>query len=637
MADMIRVTLPDGSVLEVPRHSTVEDVAGAIGSRLKKDAVAGKVNGFLVDLTFPLDEDAAVEILTQRSGEALEILRHSASHLMAQAVKRLYPETKLAIGPPIEDGFYYDLDLEKTLSEEDLQAIEKEMDAIVNENLAVRRSEMAREDAIQAMEAQEDDYKAEMLKEMDGDKVSFYTQGEFSDLCRGPHLPSTGRIRAFKLLNTAGAYWRGDSRNKMLQRIYGTAFYSQKELNEHLRLLEEARKRDHRRIGKDLDLFSFHPEAPASPFFHPKGAFLYNALVDHIRSLYAEYGYQEVITPQILTVDLWHRSGHYENYQENMFFTEIDEREFAVKPMNCPSHALIFGTRIRSYKDLPLRLADFGRLHRYELSGVTAGLTRVRTFAQDDAHIFCTPDQIESEVNALIDMYLRTYSLFGFEGCMIYLSTRPEKFIGGKEVWDSSESALKKVLEDSGRSFEIDPGAGVFYGPKIDFKVHDAMKREWQLGTIQLDFSMPERFDLEYTARSGERLRPVMIHRAMLGSIERFLGVYIEHTAGAFPLWLAPVQVKILNVNDSHIKHCDDIARALRRRGFRVEADHRSETIGYKIRDATLEKIPYMIIIGDREIQNSRVSVRDRKDGDQGSKSLEDFAALLERRIEEKT
>ncbi|MHC4942653.1 MAG: threonine--tRNA ligase [Planctomycetota bacterium] len=634
---MIKVTLPDGSDLELPDGSTVEDLAGQIGPGLKKAALAGKVNGVLRDLKCPVERDAVVEIITEKSEDALEMLRHSTSHLMAQAVLRLFPEAKLAIGPPIEDGFYYDIDLEHTITEEDLAKIEKTMKAIVKENLTIERREIVRSESIDEMKGAGDIYKVEMLEEMEDDTVTYYSQGEFTDLCRGPHLPSTGRIPAFKLLHTAGAYWRGDSSRKMLQRIYGTAFYSKKDLNDHLQRLEEAKKRDHRKIGKQLDLFSFHPEAPASPFFHPKGAFLYNTLVNHIRGLYKEYGYEEVITPQILTTDLWHRSGHYENYQENMFFTNFDEREYAVKPMNCPTHALIFGTKIRSYRDLPIRLADFGRLHRYELSGVTAGLTRVRTFAQDDAHIFCMQEQIEQEVNSLIEMYLKTYRLFGFDDCKIYLATKPEKYIGSDEIWEYSEKALQGVMEKSDHPFQIDPGEGVFYGPKIDFKVYDAMRREWQLGTIQLDFSMPERFDLEYTAQSGNRLRPVMIHRAMLGSIERFLGVYIEHTAGNFPLWLNPVQVRIIAVSDSHIEYCEKIEQELASRKYRVETDFRNETIGHKIREATLEKVSFMIIIGDREIQNSNISLRERREGDLGGMSLEDFFALLDNQMQEKT
>ena len=636
MDEMIKVTLPDGSAKELPRGSTVEDLAGAIGPGLKKAALAGKVNGALVDLRYPMDQGGEVEIITARSEEALEILRHSSAHLMAQAIMRLFPGTKLAIGPAIDQGFYYDIDLDRTITEEDFKAIEKEMAAIIKEDLEIKRTELAREEALKNAQEAEDPYKAELLQGMEDDTVSFYHQGEFTDLCRGPHVPSTGKLGEFKLLSVAGAYWRGDSDRQMLQRIYATAFFSKKELKQHLHFLEEARKRDHRKIGKELGLFSFHPEAPASPFFHPKGAFLYNRLVDYIRGLYDEYGYEEVITPQIMSVDLWHRSGHYDNYAENMFFTNIDEREFAVKPMNCPGHALIFGTRTRSYKDLPIRYADFGRLHRYELSGVTAGLTRVRSFAQDDGHIFCLQEQIETEMNALIEMYLKTYTMFGFTDCRIYLSTRPEKSIGSDEIWEYSEAALRAVLEKSGHDYKIDEGAGVFYGPKIDFKVFDAVKREWQLGTIQLDFSMPERFNLEYSAQSGERLRPVMIHRAMLGSIERFLGVYIEHTGGLFPLWLAPVQVKILNVNDSHLEYCNGIAEKLLKAGFRVEVNDRKETIGHKIREATLEKIPFMLIIGDREIQKEDIAVRDRKEGDLGSMGLEEFSELLNNRIRDK-
>lgn len=636
MDDSIKISLPDGSVKDLPRGSSVADVAGAIGPGLKKAALAGKVDDRLVGLDFAIENDASLEIITSSSPEALEMLRHTTAHVMAQAVLRLYPGARLAIGPAIRDGYYYDFDLDKTLSDDDLKAIEKTMKAIIKEKLPIKRSEKLRTEAAQDARADGDLYKEELLKDMEDDTVSFYTQGEFTDLCRGPHLPDTGRIPAVKLLHTAGAYWRGDSSRKMLQRIYGTSFFSKKELNEHLQLLAEAKKRDHRKLGKELDLFSFHPEAPASPFFHPKGAFIYNRIVDYIRSLYDVYGYDEIITPQILTTELWHRSGHYENYQENMFFTQFDEREFAVKPMNCPTHVMVYGTKLRSYRDLPIRYADFGRLHRYELSGATAGLTRVRTFAQDDGHIFCMQEQIEDEVNSLIDMYLKTYKVFGFQDCKIYLSTKPEKYIGSDEIWEYSENALQAVLEKSGHPFQIDPGEGVFYGPKIDFKVYDAMKREWQLGTIQLDFSMPDRFDLEYAAQDGERKRPVMIHRAMLGSIERFMGVFIEHIAGEFPLWLAPVQARIIAVNDSHSEYCNDIMQKMREKGFRVELDDRNETIGHKIREATLEKILFMIIIGDREIQNSNISVRDRNKGDLGSMDLDEFCTILENRIQEK-
>lgn len=636
MTDEIKITLPDGNILTAEKGSTVRDVVALIGPGLLKAAVAGVLDDTLVDLAFTIDADASLRIITKKDPEALEILRHSTSHAMAQAVKRLHPEAKLAIGPAIDDGFYYDFDLDATLSEKDLEKIEAEMKKIMKENLTVERVELARADALQEMDKRGESYKIEILEETEGDSFSFYGQGEFLDLCRGPHVPSTGALGAVKLLNVAGAYWRGDSDRQMLQRIYGTAFYDKKQLKEHLTLLEEAKKRDHRRLGKDLDLFSFHPEAPASPFFHPKGARVYGLLIDYVRELYEKYGFQEVITPQILSVDLWHRSGHYENYQENMFFTSIDDRDFAVKPMNCPGHVLIYRTGVRSYRDLPVRYADFGRLHRYELSGVTAGLTRVRTFSQDDAHIFCTPEQIEEEVRSQINMYLETYATFGFEKAMIYLSTRPEKSIGSDEIWELSENGLGKVLKESGHEFNIDPGAGVFYGPKIDFKVQDTMKREWQLGTIQLDFSMPERFDLEYVSVEGERRRPVMIHRAMLGSIERFLGVFIEHCGGAFPLWLAPVQFRVLNVTDAQAEYCEEILAELKGRGFRGDVDLRNEKIGYKIRQATLEKVPYMLIIGDREFDKRNISVRERRQGDLGAMALNAFAESLEKDIEAK-
>jgi len=636
MSEKVKITLPDQRVIETSRGSTVESVVASIGPGLRKAAVAARLDSELVDLAYEIDGDGAFQVLTKKDPEALEILRHTVSHVMAQAVKRLYPAAKLAIGPAISDGFYYDFDLDEPLSEKDLEKIEKEMRKIEGEDLEVGRVEIARDKALEKVASLGESYKTELIDEREGETFSFYTQGEFIDLCRGPHLPRTGNLGAFKLLKVAGAYWRGDSDRKMLQRIYGTAFFNKKELKQHLALIEEAKKRDHRKLGKELDLFSFHPDAPASPFFHPKGAKVYNLLIDHVRSLYEQYGFEEVITPQIMGVDLWHRSGHYDNYQENMFFTSIDDRDFAVKPMNCPGHVLIYKTGVRSYRDLPLRYADFGRLHRYELSGVTAGLTRVRTFAQDDAHIFCTPEQIEGEIRSQIKMYLDTYARFGFEGAKIYLSTRPEKSIGSDEIWELSEGALEKVLVESGNEFMIDPGAGVFYGPKIDFKVQDAMKREWQLGTIQLDFSMPERFDLEYITADGQRPRPVMIHRAMLGSIERFLGVLIEHCGGAFPLWLSPLHFRALNVTDRQGEYCKKIVAELKSMGLRGDADLRNEKIGFKIRQATLEKIPFMLIIGDLEFEKENVSVRDRTEGDRGAMALNDFAAMLHDRIKER-
>ncbi len=637
MGEKISIKLPDGSVIEAEKGAAVGSVVEGIGAGLRRQAVMAFLDEEPVDLSTPVEKDASLRVVTTRDEEALGVLRHTVSHVMAQAVKRLYPGASLAIGPAIEDGFYYDFDIDVTLSDADLEKIEAEMARIVKEDLPIARVMLSRDEALQAMEERKESYKSEIMEELEDTTFSFYRQGEFLDLCRGPHLESTGKVPAFKLLKVAGAYWRGDSTRQMLQRIYGTAFFAKKELKQHLALLEEAKKRDHRKLGRELDLFSFHPEAPANAFFHPKGAFIYNALVDYVRSVYGPYGFSEVITPQILTVDLWHRSGHYGNYQENMFFTSIDNREYAVKPMNCPTHVMIYKTKVRSYRDLPIRYADFGRLHRYELSGVTSGLTRVRSFSQDDGHIFCAPEQIEQEIRSQIRMFLETYKVFGFEECTIYVSTRPEKSIGSDEIWELSEGALRTVLDDQGHPFKIDPGGGVFYGPKIDFKVKDAMKREWQLGTIQLDFSMPERFDLEYVTTEGERQRPVMIHRAMLGSIERFMGVYIEHCAGALPPWLAPVQVKLLSVTDAHHDYLKNRLDELLKRGVRAAADLRSEKIGFKIREATLEKVPYMIIIGDREISNSTVSVRERKEGDLGPTSLDDFVSLLENRITSRT
>ncbi len=636
MSEKIQITLPDQTVLEADRGATVESVVATIGPGLQKAAVAARLDSELVDLSFQIVEDSELQVLTNRDPEALEILRHTVSHVMAQAVKRLFPTAKLAIGPAIDDGFYYDFDLDVPLSDKDLEKIEDEMRRIEGENLEVRRVEIPRAEALEKVGGLGESYKTELIDEREGESFSFYAQGEFIDLCRGPHMARTGKLGAFKLLNVAGAYWRGDSDRKMLQRIYGTAFFNKKELKQHLAFREEAKKRDHRKLGKELDLFSFHPDAPASPFFHPKGAKVYNLLIDHVRSLYETYGFEEVITPQIMGVDLWHRSGHYENYQENMFFTSIDNRDYAVKPMNCPGHVLIYRTGVRSYRDLPLRYADFGRLHRYELSGVTAGLTRVRTFSQDDGHIFCTAEQIEDEIRSQIRMFLDTYATFGFEGSKIYLSTRPEKSIGSDEIWEISERALKKVLVESGNEFMIDPGAGVFYGPKIDFKVQDAMKREWQLGTIQLDFSMPERFDLEYITAGGNRIRPVMIHRAMLGSIERFLGVLIEHCGGAFPLWLSPLHFRALNVTDRQREYCEKVVSTLRGMGLRGDADFRNEKIGFKIRQATLEKIPFMLIIGDLEFEKGNVSVRDRTEGDRGAMAINNFASMIQKRIKER-
>ena len=576
-------------------------------------AIAASVNGVPVDLASPLAGGNAVPIFAS-SPEGLEVLRHSTAHLMAQAVKRLFPESEITIGPVIDTGFYYDFKHTGTFSTEDLERIEAEMLGIVEDNISVVREEMSRDEAIELFKKMGEHYKAEIIESIPQEEViSVYRQGEFIDLCRGPHVPTTGSIGAFKLTSVAGAYWRGDERNEMLQRIYGTAFASAKELRQHLMLIEEAKRRDHRKLGRELDLFSFNPVAPGSPFFHPKGTIIYNELVAYMRSLYGRYGYEEVITPQIYDVELWQRSGHYENYKENIFFTEVENRDFGVKPMNCPGHTYVYGSKKRSYRDLPLRYADFARLHRFERSGVLAGLTRVRSFAQDDAHIFCVPQDIEAEVSSVLEMISEVYRVFGFEDVRFYLSTRPEKRLGGDEIWDKAEAALSGALKGNGIDFEVNRADGAFYGPKIDFVVQDALRREWQLATIQLDFMLPERFGLTYVTAQGQDARPVMIHRAVLGSIERFMGILIEHCGGDFPLWLAPVQVKIVTVTDGQAEFARQVGDQFREAGIRFEMDLRNEKLGYKIRETEVQKIPYTIVIGDKEVQSGIVNPRVRK------------------------
>jgi threonyl-tRNA synthetase len=623
---VIKLTLPDGSIREVPAGTTPLQVAESIGSRLARDAVAARVAGELVDLTRPLQADSSLEILTKKNAESLEVLRHTTAHATAQAVQELFPGTKIAQGPVIEDGFYYDFDREEPFSDKDLEAIEKRIAEIVQRDLPVRRLDLPREEAIAHFEKEDEPYKVHFARTKGGEIVSIYRQGEWDDFCRGPHVPSTGRLGAFKLLSVAGAYWLGDERNKMLQRIYGTAFFARKELEEHLRLLEEARKRDHRKLGRELDLFSFHSEAPASPFFHPRGATVYNLLIDYVRGLYRDYGYSEVITPQIFDAELWHKSGHYEHYRDNMYFTEVDGRQFAVKPMNCPSHCLLYSEGRHSYRELPIRIADFGRLHRYELSGVTAGLTRVRSFSQDDAHIFCTEDQISSEVASVTSMILECYGMFGFE-VKIVLSTRPADRAGDDSLWDRAEEALRGALADQGHEFTVAEGEGAFYGPKIDFVAKDALKREHQLGTIQLDYVLPGRFGLTYIDADDNARQPVMIHRAMLGSLERFFGILVEHTGGAFPFWLAPEQVRVLSITERTGEYADKVASRLAESGLRAEADLRNEKIGAKIREAQLAKVPIMLIVGDREATEGAVAVRMRTDGDRGAMETERFLA----------
>jgi len=554
----------------------------------------------------------------------VETMRHSCAHVMAHAIARLWPAAKFGIGPTIENGFYYDIDLDVKLSPEDLPKIEAEMAKVIKENQPFIRNEHPIDEAISYFRKHHQSFKVEIIENLrdhaGATSVSTYQEGEFTDLCRGPHVKKAGEIKAFKLLSVAGAYWRGSEKNPQLQRIYGACFNSKAELDEYLHLIEEAKKRDHRKLGKELDLFSFHPEAPATPFFHPKGTVVYNRLVSYIRDLYGPYEYDEIITPQIMDISLWKTSGHYDNYRENMYFTEVDERQFAVKPMNCPASTFVYASQKRSYRDLPLRLADFGRLHRYEKSGVTAGLTRVRSFCQDDAHIFCMPEQIQPEIQKVIEMILKTYELFGFSDVSIALSTRPEKRAGGDQLWDTAEEQLKKVLDQLGRPYEINKGDGAFYGPKIDFRVKDALKREHQLGTIQLDFNMPERFNLSYVTAANSAERPVMVHRAVLGSVERFIGILIEHVAGAFPFWLAPVQARIVPIKDGHNDYCRSFMKELKKRGLRIDIDDRNESMGLKTREAQVAKIPYSLVAGDREMQGNQFAVR--KYGERESKVM---------------
>jgi len=633
----IEVRLPDDSLRQLPEGATGADLAGGIGARLLEAALAIKVDGHLVDLKAPLVNGAKVEIVTNKAPESLELIRHSTAHLLAHAVKRLYPGAKVGIGPVIEDGFYYDFWVEKPFTPEDLPVIEAEMAKIVGEGIEVVREDLGRDAAVARFTEMGEPLKVEVVSGIpSGDIISGYRQGDFYDLCRGPHVPSTSKLKAFKLLSIAGAYWKGDEKNQMLSRIYGTAFHSQKELDEHLKRLEEAKARDHRKLGKELGLYSFHPEAPASPFFHPKGTQVYNELVTYIRELYFKYGYSEVITPQVLDVALWKTSGHYENYAENMYFTTAEEREYALKPMNCPGHCIMFGAQKHSYRDLPIRYADFGRLHRYERSGVTHGLTRVRTFCQDDAHIYCTPDQIKAEMADFLALLKEVYDTFGFDGMRVALSTRPEKRLGSDEIWDAAETALSEALNEAGMPFTLNPGEGAFYGPKIEFQILDALKRPWQLGTLQVDYMLPERFDLNYTRPDGGEGRPIMLHRAILGSLERFMGILVEHTAGAFPAWLAPVQVAILPITDRANAFSTEAAARTKALGLRAELDARNESLKAKIREAQLAKVPYMLVIGDREAEAGTVSVRHRHRGDLGVQPLEGFLQTLAAEVKDR-
>ncbi len=607
---MIDVQLPDGNKISVQNGDFVSQVAQKIGPGLAEAAIAGKINGALVDLSQPITEPCKIEIITKKSDEALEILRHSTAHLMAQAVKQLYPQAQVTIGPAIDTGFYYDFDTENTFNETDLAQIEKRMNELAGQDIPIYKEEISKQEAIDRFTQMGEMYKVEIIQEIENPKVSIYTQGDFQDLCRGPHVPSTGKLQAFKLLSVAGAYWRGNENNKMLQRIYGTAFADKKTLKQYLIQLEEAKKRDHRKIGKELDLFSFHPEAPAMPFFHPNGAFIYNSLIGFIRDLNEKYQFQEVVTPQILDVSLWHQSGHYANYQENMYFSKIDNREYAVKPMNCPTHLKIFGSTLHSYRELPVRLSDFGRVHRYEKSGATAGLFRVRSFSQDDAHVFCMPDQITEEIAGIIEMIFFTYQSFGFDTIRVHLSTKPEKAMGSDEIWQRAENALHTALQQEKIEYKVNPGDGAFYGPKIDFKVQDAIGREWQLGTIQLDFSMPARFELTYVDSDGQEKPPVMIHRAILGSVERFMGILIEHFGGRFPVWLAPQQVQVIPISRELNDYAVFVTQELKTKKIRAMVNVSDDKMNYKIRQAQMQQIPYMVIVGEKERAANKISIR---------------------------
>lgn len=636
----IILRLPDGSTLEVLRGTTSREVASSIGSGLARAALAAEINGSMVDLSAPLEEGGDFRILTFDSEEGKETFWHSGAHLLAHAVKRLYPEAKLAIGPAVEEGFYYDIDFGEPISSDDFGKIEAEMERIVEEDLEVQRLVMPVEEAKALFSEQSEIYKVRILEDLKEDEevglegdgnVTLYRQGEWTDLCRGPHVPSTGYLRAFKVMKLAGAYWRGDQRNEQLQRIYGIAFPKKSQLEEHLNMLEEAKKRDHRRIGKEMGLFSFHEEAPGMAFWHPRGMILYNGVIGYIRRKLAERKYSEIFTPLILNAELWKKSGHWEHYRDSMYYTEIDEAQFAVKPMNCPGACLVFRSDLRSYRDLPFKVAEMGIVHRHELSGVLHGLTRVRSFIQDDAHIYCTPEQVCDEVIDLVAMVQEVYADFGFDDYHVELSTRPEKFVGTVEMWDMAEADLDAALEHTGLEYILNEGEGAFYGPKIDFHFRDCLGRSWQLGTIQVDYSMPERFDLEYVGSDGERHRPVMIHRAIFGSIERFIAILIEHYAGDFPLWIAPRQVVVIPVGETFREYARGVASSLENWGLRVEVDERDEKVGYKIREGETGRVPYMLVVGKKETENGTVSVRRRKEGDLGEMPLDDFQALIEK------
>lgn len=633
---MITIRLKDGKEKQFESAVSLAEAAKAISNSLGKEAVVAKVNGELTDLRDPIIDGSEVEFFTKEDKEGLFTLRHTAAHVMAQAIQHLFPGTKFAIGPAIDDGFYYDLDSDHVFSQEDFPAIEKEMAKIVKENIPLTKKVISREDALKFFKDKQQDYKVMLINDLpEGEQISLYEQGDFTDLCAGPHMRSTGKVKVFKIMSVAGAYWRGDAKNKMLQRIYATAFFKKEDLEHFLFVRSEAEKRDHRKLGKQLDLFSFHDEGPGFPFFHPKGMILRNQLMDYERELFKEFGYVEIMTPVILSKNLWIQSGHWDHYQENMYFTKIDDEDYAIKPMNCPGGILYFKTQQRSYRDLPMRVGEFGLVHRHELKGALHGLFRVRCFTQDDAHIFMTKEQMKDEVIKCMAMYKKMYGVFGLE-YHVELSTRPENSMGSDELWDIATNALREAIEKTGVPYQINEGDGAFYGPKLDFHVQDSLGRTWQCGTIQMDMQLPERFDVNYIGEDGEKHRAVMLHRAGYGSLERFLGILIEHFGGAFPAWIAPVQVKVIPVTEKNLDYAKSVASALSESDIRVEVEEANETLGYKIRKAQMEKVPYMLIVGDKEMNSHTVTVRSRKNGDEGSCMLPIFAANLIREIKDR-
>jgi threonyl-tRNA synthetase len=624
------ITLPDGSIRQFDRAVTLMEVAESIGPGLAKAALAGRIDGKLVDLSRVIETDASVAIVTGRDAEGLEVIRHSTAHLLAQAVKSLYPTAQVTIGPVVDNGFYYDFAFERPFTPEDLEAIEKKMEELASQAIPVKREVMPRDRAIEFFRKQGEEYKAQIIGDIpEGEDISLYTQGEFTDLCRGPHVPDTGRLRAFKLMKIAGAYWRGDSRNEMLQRIYGTAWADKKDLKEYLHRLEEAERRDHRKIARALDLFHLQEEAPGMVFWHPKGWVLWQVVEQYMRAVFRDNGYREIRTPLVVSRTLWEKSGHWDKFHAEMFTTHSEERDYAIKPMNCPCHVQVYNQGLKSYRDLPLRLAEFGACHRNELSGVLHGLMRVRGFTQDDAHIFCTEEQIQGEVSRFIDLLYKVYADFGFNKVLVKLSTRPEKRVGSDEIWDKAEAALETALNAKDLDWRLQPGEGAFYGPKIEFSLADCLDRVWQCGTIQVDFSMPERLGAVYVAEDGSKRTPVMLHRAILGSMERFIGILIEHFGGIFPIWLAPVQAVVMNITDAQAGYAETVAAELGRHGLRVETDLRNEKIGFKIREHSMQRVPYLLIIGDKEVESRTVSVRTQKGKDLGAFDLPDLIRKL--------